>query len=258
MVDGVRRAHERELERVWQVAGLREKTIRTRIDLYRRAGGEEATRDSVEELLSRLRHPATRAQYLTQLRCTYRELLERELLERDPTLGVRPPRKPRQVPRPLDRREVDLLLAEAVEPVRSWVTVAMFAGLRASEVARLRGDHLELLEGGWTLRVVGKGDHVGLVPAHARVVEVLEDAGPGRLWPITAGWVSQRTRREFGRLGIVGGIHRCRHTFATRALAVSGDLMVVRDLMRHASVATTQLYTQLADERPRAVVDLIR
>lgn len=258
MVDGERVAHERELERAWKVSGLRAKTIGTRLDLYRRAGGPEATRHSLEELLSRQKHPATRAMYLSALRVTYRTLLERELLERDPTLGIRSPARPRQVPRPLQRIEVELLLAESVEPVRSWVTVATFAGLRASEVARLRGDHLELLEGGWTLRVVGKGDHVGLVPAHTRVVEVLANADPGRLWPITAGWVSQRTRREFGRLGIAGGIHRCRHTFATRALAVSGDLMVVRDLMRHASVATTQVYTQLADDRPRAVVDLIR
>jgi integrase/recombinase XerD len=254
-----RTAHEGELVRMWTVAGLQRQTIAIRLSIYRRVGEEHATRESIEQVLAGLRHPTTKAMYLSHLRLTYRALIERELIQRDPTIGIPSPRRPRRVPRPVSPVELDMLLTLAREPVRSWVILAAFAGLRASEIAGLRGDDLEQHDGGWTLRIRGKGGHVGLVPAHDQVYVVMSRHGPGPIWPLTPSWVSKKASAEFRRIGISGGIHRCRHSFATRALAAAdGDLLVVRDLMRHASVQTTQIYTQLADERPRAVMDLIR
>jgi integrase/recombinase XerD len=253
-----RTAHEIELLRMWTMMQLKPKTMKARLSLYRMVGGHEATRESIEEALSHLTNASTVGQYMSHLRLTYRALVERELIDKDPTLGITSPRRPRRIPRPLDRADVEILLAQSIEPVRSWVVMATFAGLRAAEISRVAREDLELHDGGYTLRVQGKGGHVGLVPAHTKVVDLMMQFGPGRLWDAGPAWVSEKSVKEFRRLGLDGGIHRCLHTFATRALvAASGDLLVVRDLMRHASVATTQVYTQLAAERPRAVMNLI-
>jgi site-specific recombinase XerC len=246
------------LTRAWEAEGLQRKTVRWRLGLFRRAGAMDADRESVEQLLATLAHPVTQRQSLSHLRTTYRALVERDMLDRDPTLGIKPPRQPRQVPRPLSAAELSTLLAFAKEPVRSWVILAAYAGLRCCEIVRVERSDLEQTGNGWALRVNGKGGHVGLVPAHPVVVDLMQRAGPGRLWPVTAKWVSKRSAREFRAVGLTGGLHRCRHSFATRALeAAGGDLLVVRDLMRHASVATTQVYTQLLEGRPRQVVDLL-
>lgn len=130
------------------------------------------------------------------------------------------------------------------------VTLALYAGLRAQELADLRGEQLERWTQGWALRIMGKGDVVATIPAHPKVVEIVRGvAGP--VFPgATANSISHKGLRLFREVGLEGGIHRCRHTFATRALEASGnDLLCVRDLMRHASVSTTQVYTKLSDKR---------
>jgi integrase/recombinase XerD len=80
-----------------------------------------------------------------------------------------------------------------------------------------------------------------------------------RLWEVTPNRLSKRTSIEMKRLGITKKtFHACRHFFATNMLEKSGgDLLAVRDLMRHSSVATTQVYTQLATGRTRSLVNLL-
>ena len=67
-----------------------------------------------------------------------------------------------------------------------------------------------------------------------------------------------QAKRAINRLGVPGGIHRARHTFAMRVLQASdGDLLVVRDLLRHASVATVQHYVSCLPNQPRRVLESI-
>ena len=201
---------------------------------------------------------SSRQSWRTDLRCTFRLLVALEVLDRDPTVALPKMRAPRWNPRPLAVDEVGRVLDGTSGVMHEWVVLAMWAGLRAAEIANVRGDQLEQWEGGWVIRVCGKGGTDAVIPAHPRVVQVLLGRA-GRLYPTTTpDMVSQYTRVQFHKLGVPGGIHRCRHTFATRALAASGnDLLAVRDLLRHSSVVTTQFYTKLADQRLFEVMELI-
>lgn len=239
----------------WRAQGIAEETIRTRIKAFHAVGGAEASTDAIYRYLAGFSNPRTRALRLSLLRSSFRLGVTLGLWEKDPTLLVGRVRIPRSLPKPLTQPELELLLREAREPVRSYVLLAAYAGLRAHEIARVRRSDLESYPGGWRLRVQGKGGHVDLIAAHAKVVELLSHWSPP---PGARGnTVTQAAAREMKRLGITPGIHRARHSFATRALAACNDLLVVRDLMRHTNVGTTQIYTALADERPGAVIALL-
>lgn len=238
------------LRSTWQVQGLRELTIRNRIAYFERAGGAEATRETVMAHLATLPCMSTRRTRLSDLRVSFKLLLGLGLLEKDPTVGIPRIKVPRWMPRPLGDDEIRTLLARTDGVLHEWIILALYAGLRAAEIAELRAEQLEHGPYGWTLHVQGKGDVEASIPAHPRVVQLLQGRR-GRLWPdATPNSVTHKARYMFQKLGIEGGIHRCRHTFATRALAASGnDLLAVRDLLRHASVMTTQVYTQLPTGR---------
>ncbi len=127
------------------------------------------------------------------------------------------------------------------------------------EVSGLRGADLESSADGYTLRVRGKGGHELTVPAHARVVEVIQSYRTlGRLWPLNPNQVSRKACAAMGALGVPGSFHACRHYFATKALAASGgDIVTTSALMRHQSIATTMVYAKLADEKPRNTLNAL-
>jgi integrase len=167
-------------------------------------------------------------------------------------------KKKRGTPHPLTKGEAALLMSDARQPMKDWFFVACNAGLRAMEVAKLRGIDLEEVEDGHILRVYGKGGTDLAVPVAPKVAElILSYNTKGRLWTVTPNRLSKRASAEMKRLGIEHKtFHACRHYFATTMLATSGgDLLAVRDLMRHASVETTQVYTQLATDRTRSIVN---
>ena len=248
----------RVLVRTWEAAGLKPRTIRARLSKFYAVGGAAATHESILDALAHLNTPSSRQSWRTDLRCTFRVLVAAGEVERDPTAALPKMRAPRWNPRPLAVDEVRRILDGTDGDMHQWIVMALWAGLRAAEIANLRGEQLELWPGGWVLRVHGKGGVEAVIPAHPRVVDVMRGRS-GRLWPkATPDTVSQYTRMRFRALDVEGGIHRCRHTFATKALAASGnDLLAVRDLLRHSSVVTTQFYTRLADERLFEVVQLI-
>lgn len=256
---GANAACREALRATWTTAGLRPGTISNRLRAFDQVGGIEATRESVAAYLSAVPTLSTRRSRLSDLRCCFRTLVLLGLLERDPTVGLPRIKAPRWTPRPLSSDEVARLMAVEDDELRAWFTLALYAGLRASEIAALEAESLERWEAGWALRVVGKGGVEAVVPAHPFVVELMVGRR-GRLFPTaTPNSVSHKAHYWMNhKLGMKGGIHRCRHTFATRALRVAeGDLLVVRDLLRHASVSTTQVYTQLPAGRPFEVVAML-
>jgi len=92
------------------------------------------------------------------------------------------------------------------------------------------------------------------VPVAKTVAEtILAHTTNGRLWTVSPNRLTKKTSAEMKRLGIPKKtFHACRHYFATTMLEKSGgDLLAVRDLMRHSSVATTQVYTQLSTSQRR-------
>jgi len=241
----------------WNGQGLAESTIRnyrrTLIDSRALDGGSS---EEIRDYLARFPNPRTRATKRVVIRNACRLAIALGVLEDDPSVLVGKIRVPRSTPRPFTRAELAHLESSIREPAKTYLVLAAYAGLRACEIAQVSFADLESYPGGWLLRVVGKGSHEAVIPAHAKVVEAL--AAWERPEGLTANRVSQACGREFRRVGVAGGIHRARHSYGTRVYAASGhDLLVTRDLLRHASVATTQIYTAIENDRSAVVVGLL-
>ena len=221
---------------------------------------EDVTIEDCENLILKATKNNTRANYMWRLTSIYRTLNELGVVTNNPTLKLPVIRKTRNNPRPLTDREASTLFSMTNEPFRSWFILGCFAGLRAMEVSGLMGTDLEQTDDGYTLRVRGKGNTDLVIPAHPLVAEAIKAQGKlGRLWELNPNKISAYACREMSRVGVDKKFHSCRHYFATTALKASGgDLLVVRDLMRHASVATTQQYTALEQSRPTSVVNLLQ
>ena len=232
--------------------------------------------------------PATLQRKAACLRSFYRHLRRDELIAHDPTAELRSPRKSQKLPQVLTRDEIALLLRTptgqdpgAVRD-RALLEVMYACGLRASEAVGLELADLELNEG--ILRARGKGSKERLVPiGRTAVVAVRAYLRRGR--PALVGarderrlFVNQRggqlTRQGLYKIvqrhAKTAGLeermspHTLRHSFATHLLAGGCDLRSLQEMLGHADIATTQIYTHLSAERlkdvyfgahPRATVD---
>ena len=204
-----------------------------------------ATTGDVETFLARF--PTAQSRY--SIRCDIHQLyryLRRTLPTlTDPTDGLDPISVPRRSASPIHADDVRRLVDVTTGTDRLIVLLAAHAGLRVSEIARVRGEDADLARR-W-LTVTGKGGHRDVVPISATLADEL--AGHprhGRLVAHRNGQaVAARIRRLFRRYGIVGRPHDLRHSFGTEAAAVcNGNVVKVQQLMRHAEVATTMRYVR--------------
>jgi len=245
----------------WLAAqGFDEETINNKVRLLSRLPQPltEVTQDDVLELLAHARKNSTRRVYLNNLRLAFRDMRLMGLLEDDPTVGLRtPPPQPGR-PQPLPPHEVALLMTMR-ERERGWTILGLRAGLRAIEVVRLERKHLQQGIHGWQLRVPrGKNDKDATIPAHPQVVELMTSLPntDGPIWDFHSRYISRKWKEHAEKVGVHGRrFHQLRHTFATNAYKASGqDLLLTRDLLRHSSVQSTQIYAGIEDDRPFAVV----
>jgi len=220
---------------------------------------------------------ATVARRVASLRGLYGYLLREELVKLDPTARLRTPKRRQDLPHVLSVDEVLALLAR-VAPTGPLGErdLAMFellygCGLRASELLGLREGDVDL-EGG-LVRCVGKGDKERIVPmggaAAAALTRYLRDGRRALLrgrrrpelflnargGPLTRQGLDYLLRRYLRRAGLLGkaSAHTFRHSFATHLLAGGADLRSVQEMLGHANVATTQLYTHVTVEHLREV-----
>jgi integrase/recombinase XerD len=214
---------------------------------------------------------------VSAVRSFHRFLLREGVTDRDPTVGIVPPKLPRSLPRPLSVDDVGRLLEAPpdAEPVglrdRAILELLYGAGLRISELTGLDVDDLDLEEG--SVRVLGKGGKERDVPvgrfareaatayltrarpsfatARSRAALFLNQRG-GRL---TRQGCSQLLAKAVKAAGITRRVtpHTLRHSFATHLLEGGADVRVVQELLGHASVATTQIYTLVTKEHLREV-----
>jgi integrase/recombinase XerD len=216
---------------------------------------------------------STLARKVAALRSFYRHLRREGILEHDPTAELRGPRKTRTLPRVLSREEVARLLAEprGADPRalrdRALLEVMYACGLRASEAIALELADVDLEEG--VLCARGKGTKERIVPIGRQAVAALRAYRSGGR-PLLLGsasgsclFVNRRgaclTRQ--GLYKIVQGHarragledkmspHTLRHSFATHLLAGGCDLRSLQEMLGHADLATTQVYTHLSAER---------
>lgn len=217
------------------------------------------------------------ARALAAVRSFHRFLVREGLAADDPSAGVVRPRIPRTLPRPLSVEEVVRVMDApgADTPAglrdRAMLETLYGAGLRISELVALDVDDADLEEG--SVRVIGKGDRERVVPLGRYAREALRAylvRGRPTLARASSGpalFLNQRgrrmTRQGFARLlathaaraGIGKRVspHALRHSFATHLLEGGADIRVVQELLGHASVATTQIYTLVTEEHLRDV-----
>ncbi len=204
---------------------------------------------------------------LAAIRSFYRWLAREEILENPAPRGVRTPRVSRGLPRPLSETDAVRTLEEAAENGIEWVaardvallTLLYGAGLRISEALSLKRGDAPLAE---TLTIVGKGKKERSVPLLPAVRDAVNDYtmklpfAPGpraplfvsrRGKPMSAREAQALMQRLRSRLGLSDRAtpHALRHSFATHLLANGSDLRSVQELLGHASLSTTQTYTEV-------------
>ena len=219
------------------------------------------------------------ARHMTTLRNFYSFLAREGEIEADPSEFLIPPRQWSNLPKYLNREEIDRLLAapEATKPTglrdRAMLELLYATGLRVTELCRLELSNVERDSG--VLRVTGKGNRQRLVPfgesAGEAVGQYLNLARPALLKGRASRFLfvtargGAMTRQAFWKLlgghGKKAGIfrdltpHVVRHSFATHLVEGGADLRSVQIMLGHADISTTQIYTHVARSRLREIVD---
>jgi len=243
---------------------------------------DEAALRSYLSALSRAQvAPATAARRLSCLRQFYRFLYSEGLRADDPTARLDSPRKTRPLPKILSEQDVDRLLTAAhlqddAEGLRLAALVEMLyaTGLRVSELVGL--PLAALREGTAAILVRGKGGKERLVPlndaardslaAYLKVRDQFVGDGLQSRWLFPSrgesGFLTrQRFAQRLKEVALAAGIarhkispHVLRHAFASHLLAHGADLRSVQQMLGHADISTTQIYTHVLEERLRSLV----
>jgi len=199
--------------------------------------------------------PETARAALSRVRVWSRWMVRRGHLGKDPTLDIRGPKRPRQVPRGLRLEAVEAVLAVCPDTRSVLLTLAMVQeGMRCCEVAGLQRGDVDFTER--LVVVTGKGRHERVLPLsgdswaamRSYLSEVPGHAGPlirsqtNPYMGISARRVSGIVNRLFREAGVPSTAHALRHTAATDALRAGAHLRDVQAMMGHVSLSTTQRY----------------
>jgi integrase/recombinase XerC len=212
---------------------------------------------------------------LSGLRRFFRYLRRERVLSHDPGQGVRAPKVRRKLPEVLDVDQVLALLDipeedELATRDRAMLELFYASGLRVSELASLTWERLDLEDG--LVRVLGKGRKERLVPVGRHAVRALSRwravhaaiAGEERRIftslkgrPLGVRALQKRVAYWSQRQGLDQSVHphQLRHSFASHILESSGDLRAVQELLGHANLSTTQIYTHLDFQHLAKVYD---
>ena len=223
------------------------------------------------------------ARKLSAVRSLYRYLHVEERVDANPARAVRTPKRDRTLPGFLTREQMDAVFADAevragdglFHGMRNLAIVELFysTGMRLSELQGLTLDQLDLVSE--RVRVMGKGRKERIVPVGRMAVRALRHYYEARALVMAGSTRGDRRAVFVGQTGkrltvrqiqnIVGAFlkqvaddqglstHSLRHTFATHLLDSGADLMAVKELLGHASLSTTQIYTHTSKERLKKV-----
>ena len=213
---------------------------------------------------------------LSAIRSFYNYLLRERHVTRNPAHDVRAPKSERRLPDTLNVDDIARLLRGASQEVlavrdRAILELLYSSGLRLSELVALDMGDMDLEER--TVRVTGKGNKTRVVPIGAKALTALRAWLVLRAEQLAAGEtavftgrrgrrlgqraVQQRVRHWAHKRGVPGTVHphTLRHSFASHLLESSGDLRAVQELLGHADISTTQIYTHLDFQHLAQVYD---
>jgi integrase/recombinase XerC len=213
---------------------------------------------------------------LSAIRSFFRWMLREGLAEHNPAIPVKAPKSPRHLPATLDADTIGQLLdipCDTPLAIRDKAIMELFysSGLRLSELASLRWEQVDL--GSGMVTVTGKGNRSRMVPvgriATKAMLEWRKARGQFASFedphvfvsqrgnPIAVRTIQTRIRHWAKRQGMAQNIypHLLRHSFASHMLESSGDLRAVQELLGHADISTTQIYTHLDFQHLAKVYD---
>lgn len=272
--------------------GLAENTLTSyRLDLksylsfcrnYGLSSLEQADRNTIVSYLFQLQlagcSPATVSRHLAATRSFYKYLVSEDAITKDPTTELEFPKLTKKLPRVLTMAEMELLLGQPSlsEPIgirdKAMLELLYATGLRVSELVSLNVEHINLESG--FIRCFGKGAKERIVPlgdVAARYLKEYLIRGRSKLKisgsDISALFFNQRGRRltrqgcwkMIKRYALKANIdkeitpHTFRHSFATHLLENGADLRSVQEMLGHADISTTQIYTHLTKQKLKEV-----
>lgn len=220
--------------------------------------------------------PASSARAVVAVRGFHKFCLREGIVALDVTSGVKPPRPAARLPKALDLEQVEAILEASGAPEtalarrdRALLEVLYGTGARISEAVGLDVDDLDLTDGTVLLR--GKGGKQRIVPVGSFALAAIEtylttsrpalvalQSGPALFLNARGGRLSRQSAwtvltKAAQRAGVAVEVspHTLRHSFATHLLDGGADVRVVQELLGHASVTTTQIYTLVTIERLR-------
>lgn len=252
--------------------GLARRTIQNRHEslmLLARETGKPPGEISKQDLLVRLSRditPSSKQRERSYFRSYFGFLIAEGHRTDDPSAGLPPIKAKRAKPRPLTAAQVNAMLnGGAYAHTRTMILLAAYQGLRAHEIAKIRGQDIDLSSG--ILTVIGKGSVRAELPLHPVIAE------EAMRYPVRGHWfpgrgtnttghihsksVSDLMRRALDRAGITTARltgHSLRHFFGTELVRGGTDLRTAQELLRHASLTSTQIYVEIAQEQQEAAI----
>ena len=249
------------------------------LSAYGRSSANEITRDDIADFLREERDAgmkgSTRARRTTAIRMWLKYLKERRMIGVNPSELMDPPKKEIVLPRVLEESEVAAMLDEVKGETprdlrdRAMLETMYGCGLRVSEVCDLKMD--DFVADGELVRVCGKGSKERIVPVGKAAGRALDRYFASARGTFTKGDLSEthvfvtRLGRPFTRQGVFKIIkeraaavgiaadkvspHVLRHCFASHMLAHGADIRVIQELLGHADIGTTQVYTHVDSAR---------
>lgn len=242
-------------------AGRSERTVRDGVAVMRRLereAGKDCTEIRAVDVSRFLANPqlraASRAAYFGSIHSFFKWWGQQG--GHHATAALPRPKTPKGSPRPVsDPGLRELLELRMHHRTRVMILLAALAGLRVHEIAKVRGEDIDL--DARTLRVTGKGGRTDSVPLHPMLVAAALTM-PSRGWWFPANGrrpgqhlhsksVSDIIGNAMRRAGVPGTPHGLRHWYGTNLVASGADLRCAQTLLRHANLQTTAIYVQVAD-----------
>ncbi len=228
----------------------------------------------VAKLRSRGASPRTCQRLLSSLRSFFRYLETQGVVNANPAAGIRSPKRRNRLPNTLDAdltaKLFDFKPSNALEK-RDLAMIELLygSGIRLSELVRI--DIRDLILANGLVRVTGKGEKTRIVPLGTQSIAAIESylATRSGVEPSTALFVTRTGKRvsprtvqqrvkRWGQARLGSNVlhpHLLRHSFASHVLESSGDLRAVQEMLGHADIATTQIYTHLDFQHLAKVYD---
>ncbi|MEJ7647963.1 MAG: tyrosine-type recombinase/integrase [Nakamurella sp.] len=256
--------------RIEQIAqNLSERTTKERhrvvcrLGEHSRKGSEQVGRADIMAFLASIPGKRARSAYFAIIRSWCQYLCSVEFRTDDPTNGIKTPRHPKGEARPISSESlVRLLNGRMYARTRAMITLAAYAGLRVHEIAKIRGEDVDLLSR--TLFVDGKGGRRATLPLHPAIADVAATMPRSGWWfparydrtgPMLGRSVSTLIGNAMRRNEIPGTAHQLRHWFGTELVGAGANLRVTQSLLRHESMATTQIYVAVSSGEQRAAIN---